>query len=92
MSEPVDPRKSLSTMTRLFGEGAAQEAQQLLAKVKDNQKLLESCALPHDFSVDATPWKKICKFWRCVTCSGQVTEEAKRWYEKGLEHGKASRA
>lgn len=85
----VDPRKSLDTMRRLFGEGGEQEAQQLLAKVKDNQKLLESCSLPHDFSTDATPWKKIMKFWRCSGCSGQVTEEAKRWYTLGLEHGKA---
>ena len=89
MSEPIDPRRSLSTMTRLFGEGATAEAQQLLVKVQDNQKLLESCSLPHDFSVDATPWKKICKLWRCGVCNGQVTEEAKRWYTLGLEHGKA---
>jgi hypothetical protein len=64
--------------------------------LKVNQSLLDGCLGPHVFSicvdkVERTVVKAPEKFqlldayWRCEKCGGDISGDAKTWYNKGLE-------
>lgn len=65
---------------------AAGESTRLLAEVKANQRLLESCPR-HRFDQPADmPGARLTQRWRCGCCTGIVDAGAKAWYERGLAH------
>lgn len=65
------------------------DSKQIWEEVKENHKKLDSCN-KHDFSIDVTPAIKFGKKYKCSSCGGVVDGITKLWYEKGVEHGKAS--
>lgn len=68
----------------------------IVAEIKRNNTMLESCTGPHDFSIaldrrtlkPAVPDNRrdpFCK-WQCSKCCGIVDGVAKSWYNKGVRH------
>jgi ribosomal protein L37AE/L43A len=57
-----------------------------MTEVQENARRLESCTVPHNFTVDITPDRTIFKRWACAKCGGSVDDGAKSWYARGLAH------
>jgi hypothetical protein len=57
-----------------------EDARQLVSKYKANAERLKSCRR-HQFQPAGG---RFC----CTTCGGVVTDDQRRWYEQGVEHGK----
>jgi len=73
----------------------------ILVAIRSNQKLLEECTKPHDFSVcldrhtkqpikDPTPAQHFGAKWGCSKCGGYVDSIDKSWYNKGLQDAKST--
>lgn len=63
------------------------ECQVLAAEVRANHALLDSCRA-HNFETPIDPpGARINSRWRCSVCTGVVDASAKRWYERGRDHG-----
>lgn len=61
----------------------------IIAEVKRNQSLLDSCSR-HEFTrID--PERPIFARSRCERCGGTVDHVARRWYDIGLAHGLAAK-
>lgn len=56
-------------------------------EVQANNKRLDACVGPHDFSIKRNPEKKIGSDWICTKCGGRISGHNKQWYEKGLKDG-----
>lgn len=54
---------------------------------KLNRELLDACPGIHDFSIEIPGKIPSQTRWECSICGGEVDSEAKKWYEKGVEHG-----
>lgn len=86
-----------------FGEMVGiptKETDAILVKIRLNQKLLDSCKKPHDFSIcldrrtnqpieNPIPAQHFGARWRCSKCGGNVDGLNKSWYIKGLKDGGA---
>lgn len=70
---------------------------EVLVEVKANQKRLNECVGPHDFSIcidrhskkpieNPTPAQLFGAKWECSKCHGRVDSIHKIWYQKGLHH------
>ena len=71
---------------------------EVLIEVKANQKRLNECAGPHDFSIcidrltkqpirgEPTPAQLFGTKWECSKCHGRIDSINKNWYQKGLHH------
>jgi predicted SprT family Zn-dependent metalloprotease len=79
----MDAKEVLSGISGLPKE----EVQQIFEEVKANLKRLDGCKGPHDFEKDG---EGIRAKYRCKKCKGTLDKINYSWYEKGLEHGKAS--
>lgn len=70
------------------------DTKKLLEEVRKNQAKLEACD-GHEFSVPLNRLTKerleapslFCD-WECVHCGGVVDGPSKRWYDRGLAHGR----
>lgn len=60
---------------------------ELWEQVATNIDALRACR-GHDFSIDLTPTRILGKRWRCAHCGGDVSSDAKHWYEDGLTHAR----
>jgi hypothetical protein len=58
--------------------------------IRENQKRLSSCDVPHNFTIDTTPEKQLGKRWKCEKCRGIIGSANKAWYLQGLRHAKKS--
>jgi hypothetical protein len=58
---------------------------EVLAEVRANLAILESCPGPHDFQ-EIKDGKVFFAKWRCATCGGVVDSAAAAWYTRGLAH------
>lgn len=63
-----------------------------IAAARDNFAALERCPGPHAFECVNPSAAPVFRTWRCRTCGGEVTEVTRRWYERGLAHGRAESA
>jgi hypothetical protein len=54
---------------------------------KLNRELLEACPGIHDFSIEIPGKLPSQSKWECSICGGEVDNEAKIWYERGVKHG-----
>lgn len=63
------------------------DTKEILKEIRENMARLESCAGPHNFSIDATPKKPLFKKWTCSKCGGTIDAINRTWYERGLKHG-----
>ncbi len=61
------------------------EAKALLTQIKENFDRLEGCPGPHDFQELRSDRWRVRHY--CTLCGGEVSTEARRWYERGLKHG-----
>ncbi len=66
-------------------------AKAIFEEAKANTVALNNCAGPHVFE-DITPELKIGKRFRCRLCGGALNGIEVRWYQRGLEHGRAMAA
>lgn len=67
-------------------------AQSAVTRIRANDRALSGCA-GHDFSTVAESSLSpgifgIEVFLTCTHCGGEITAEAARWYERGIEHGR----
>ena len=58
-----------------------EDARQLVSKYKANAERLKSCRR-HQFQLDGGGR------FSCANCGGIVTDDQRRWYEQGVEHGR----
>lgn len=68
-----------------------EEVKQIFEEVKANQKKLTGCVTPHDFQPAPTARREntpFCDRYTCTKCKAWVTDDAYRWYVKGLEHAR----
>lgn len=82
MATKDDLQNALAKMTNI----PAAEIRVIYDRAVENIRILNSCAGPHQFE-PMEPGKLASKC-RCKLCGGTVESSAKRWYEKGLEHGR----
>ena len=62
-----------------------EEVKRIWSEVRENQKRLDDCIGPHEFSkLD----DKIDGEFLCSKCGGKIRGHDFSWYQKGLEHGK----
>lgn len=54
---------------------------------KLNRELLAACPGIHDFSIEIPGKLPSQSVWECSICGGEVSTEAKTWYERGVKHG-----
>lgn len=76
------------TLSRLVPTLTPTVQDKLWLEVKVNHEKLQGCVGPHDFSVQEAPPPR--DRWLCTKCGGEVDGINKRWYEKGLAHGRRS--
>lgn len=57
-------------------------ARRLLSEYQDNANRLRGCKR-HKFERDKANHDR----FRCESCGGLVTDDQRRWYEQGVEHG-----
>jgi hypothetical protein len=73
----------------------------ILVEIRANQKRLDECPKPHDFSIaihrrtnepmiNPKPNETFGCKWRCSKCGGQVDFSDKGWYVRGLLDGQNS--
>lgn len=62
---------------------AKEEGKHMMALIKENHKLLDSCDL-HNFTIELKTLSG--RVYECSKCGGEVSSEAKMWYEKGIKH------
>ncbi len=79
------PETGLETVSRVTGLSQA-DIKTLWEQVKANHKLLDECK-GHDFSRPFEKRGEMVVKWQCSRCGGTVDGQAKRWYERGLQHG-----
>lgn len=60
------------------------DLEKLLAGVLENNKKINGCKKPHDFSIPMKLNKKFNRGFICTKCGGYTWEINKVWYEKGL--------
>lgn len=65
------------------------EARELWERCKANIARLEGCPGPHRFVIIPSEPVTIIARSRCETCRGEVSASDRRWYERGLAHGRA---
>lgn len=58
----------------------------ILDSVRENFRILDRCAGPHDFQVIGEI--RIGAKYKCTKCNGVVDGVNKRWYESGLKDGR----
>lgn len=61
------------------------EMDKIWQEVKANSAKLESCSLPHEFSVEYRRTGKLVRDWECSKCHGHVDIHAKKWYMQGIK-------
>lgn len=66
------------------------DAKQILEQVRQNQRKLESCAGPHDFTQPARKIGEWVTDWFCAKCGGKIDNINKLWYERGMKHAQAT--
>jgi rubrerythrin len=76
----------LDVLSGVSGLGKG-EAKKIFEEVKENQKRLEGCEAPHEFSLE-DPAKPLRSKWVCRKCGGKVQHGDHHWYALGLAHGK----
>lgn len=64
------------------------ELDKIWQEVKANQAKLDACLGPHDFSIEYRKIGNFVRDYQCTKCSGHIQSGDKRWYERGLKHGK----
>lgn len=73
------------------------EMDEIIQKVRANSKTLESCTghnfvgIPGQELGTCKDGATIYRRFRCTNCRGEADSHAVHWYNKGIEHGKASR-
>lgn len=87
-----DDKKIEAKLVRLAnqisgGRVSPEEAQEMLARAKENVRLLEGCEGPHDFR-PVRDEGSTRQMFRCSKCQGVVNSQAVVWYRKGVAHGK----
>lgn len=65
---------------------APREIEAMVADVKANIGLLESCPRHRFEEALDPPGARLRVRWRCKVCAGTVDASAKLWYERGLAH------
>jgi hypothetical protein len=79
-------QSNLEVLHKLTGL-TKEEMESIWQDVKANSKKLEECPC-HDFSIDLTPDKIIGKKYQCTKCGGTIDDYHKRWYDRGVQHGR----
>lgn len=64
------------------------EINEIWEQVKANHARLDSCAGPHDFSIEGRKQGQLVRDWQCSKCGGTLDSVNVQWYRKGLaDHG-----
>jgi hypothetical protein len=59
-----------------------EDAREMMREHMRNLDVLKACKR-HRFSRERTVCDRFC----CESCGGLVTDDQRRWYEQGVEHG-----